>query len=120
MLQIAKPTYRGKFRQIAGREWYIFRRKLEWWFGNKKYARSQSDAYSNHVVFEHRFIVMRKLQNVDMQLQQNKFTNLRLAIAPLDGIVIRPGETFSIWRLVGRPTANKGRHLRSRGTQSLH
>lgn len=108
MLQIEKPTYRGKLRQIAGREWYIFRRKLDWWFGNKKYARSKSDAYSNHVVFEHKSIVMRQLQNVDMQLQQNKFTNLRLAIAPLDGIVIRPGETFSIWRLVGRPTASKG------------
>lgn len=108
MLQIEKPVYRGHYRQIIGRELYVFRRNLHWWFGRDKYARTVSDAFRNHVVFEHKSIVMRKLQNVDMQLQQNKFTNLRLAIAPLNGIVIRPGETFSIWRLVGRPTAKKG------------
>ena len=43
-----------------------------------------------------------------MYLQHNKITNLRLAIERLDGIVIRPGESFSIWRNVGRPTAARG------------
>ena len=43
-----------------------------------------------------------------MYLQHNKVTNLRLAIERIDGVLIRPGETFSIWRMVGRPTAAKG------------
>jgi len=34
--------------------------------------------------------------------------NLELAIKHLNKIVIKPGETFSIWRLVGRPTKQKG------------
>lgn len=108
MQDIAKPLHRGPLRQKLGREWYILRRRLRWWFGPEHYARTVSDAYKHHCVFKHKSIVMRKLQGVDMQLQRNKFTNLKLAIAPLDSIIIRPGETFSIWRLVGRPTAQKG------------
>ena len=43
-----------------------------------------------------------------MQYQYNKIVNLRLAAACLDGVVLRPGETFSYWRLIGRPTHRKG------------
>ncbi len=43
-----------------------------------------------------------------MQLQHNKVVNLRIAIAEIDGVVIRPGETFSLWRMVGRPTRRRG------------
>lgn len=108
LYDIEQPVFRGSFREVAGKEYYILRRKLKWIFGDTKYARKKSNDFRNHLVFEHKSVVMRKLLNVDMQLQKNKFTNLALAIAPLNDIIIRPGETFSVWRLVGRPTARKG------------
>lgn len=43
-----------------------------------------------------------------MILQYNKITNLRLAAQRIHGLVIGPGETFSFWYLVGRPSAGKG------------
>lgn len=43
-----------------------------------------------------------------MYLQYNKIENLKLAVSKIDGVVIKPGETFSIWRLVGRPSKRKG------------
>lgn len=43
-----------------------------------------------------------------MQYQYNKITNLKLAASRLDGLLLRPGETFSSWRLVGKPTRRKG------------
>lgn len=43
-----------------------------------------------------------------MWLQQNKVTNLKLAIAKLNGITVRPGEVFSFWWLIGKPTKSKG------------
>lgn len=43
-----------------------------------------------------------------MYLQENKVTNLKLAIEHLDGLLIKPGETFSFWKLIGRPTKSKG------------
>ena len=43
-----------------------------------------------------------------MWMQENKIENLKIAIKQLDGIVIKPGQTFSYWRLIGKPTAKKG------------
>ena len=59
-------------------------------------------------VFAHQSVIRRRLKNVDQQLQENKAVNLKLATAHLYGVLIRPGETFSLWKLVGRTTARKG------------
>ncbi len=40
--------------------------------------------------------------------QENKVLNHSLAIPHLTGVLIRPRETFSFWRLVGRPTEARG------------
>lgn len=53
-------------------------------------------------------LIKRRLEGVDMQLQINKATNLRLAAEKLDGLVVMPGETFSFWNTVGQATAKKG------------
>jgi len=50
----------------------------------------------------------RKLKDVDMWMQENKIENLKIAIKKLDGIVVKPGQTFSYWRLIGKPTVKKG------------
>lgn len=52
--------------------------------------------------------MLRQLKNVDMWMQYNKITNLRLAVKRLDGIILRPGEIFSYWRLIGKPARLKG------------
>jgi vancomycin resistance protein YoaR len=41
-------------------------------------------------------------------LEMGKVQNLRIAAAALDGLLIRPGETFSFWRTAGRATRAKG------------
>lgn len=43
-----------------------------------------------------------------MYLQHNKITNLRLAVKKINPIILYPGEVFSFWRLVGKPTKRKG------------
>ena len=53
-------------------------------------------------------LLLRKLEGVDMRLQVNKITNLKLAADKINGLVIMPGETFSFWKLVGKPTKKKG------------
>lgn len=40
-----------------------------------------------------------------------KLTNISLGAARLDGVVVAPGETFSFWKLVGRPTTAAGFQL---------
>src|SRR5689334_722530 len=59
-------------------------------------------------VFAHRSVLLRELAGLDMRLQHNKVVNLRLAVAQLDGRVLRPGQRLSFWRLVGHPTTRRG------------
>jgi vancomycin resistance protein VanW len=106
--EIEKPIKRGRLRQFFGKEFYIYKRKMDWLRGDKKWVTKRSDHFEGVPVFEHRSMILRPLQNVDMRLQENKRTNLRLAIAHIDKIIIRPNETFSIWKLVGRPSKWKG------------
>lgn len=42
----------------------------------------------------HRSPMLRQLAGVDMQLQYNKETNLRLAGERIHGLIIEPGQTF--------------------------
>lgn len=60
------------------------------------------------LLYAHNSLIRRKLGNVDMLLQENKAENLQIAAPKVTGILIRPGETFSFWRLVGCATRQKG------------
>ncbi len=60
------------------------------------------------LVKSHSSDMLRKLYGVDEALQRSKAENLRLAAAKINGIIIRPGETFSFWRLVGEPSEKRG------------
>ena len=61
-----------------------------------------------NIVKSHTSIVLRKLHNVDMQLQINKKTNLEIASKKINGLIIKPGEIFSFWYIVGETTKKYG------------
>ena len=105
---VQKPSKRGYLRSIVGREYYTAKRQVEWLRRSRTFARPDDSIHLEHEHFTHRSMLLRPLRDVEMYLQHNKITNLRLAIERINGVVIRPGQTFSIWRLVGRPTASRG------------
>lgn len=84
------------------------RRYVNWLFDGKKYASSFSSEKLPYKIKEHQSILLRQLGKSDMQLQINKIKNLQIAIEKLNGIIIKPGETFSFCKLVGMPTKKKG------------
>ena len=43
-----------------------------------------------------------------MRLHENKIANLKIATENVNGILIKPVETFSFWKLVGNPTKKRG------------
>lgn len=75
--------------------------------GGVRFARRRPEAPQVPCA-RHQSLLRRRLGDSDPQLQENKIVNLRLAVASLDGVVVRPGETFSFWRCVGPPTAARG------------
>ena len=103
-----KPAPRTRLRIILGKWYYQYRRYLSWYFGNFKFARTLTEESFPHLIFSHQTPLLRKLKNVDMWLQQNKTMNLSIAAERLNGLVISPEETFSFWRLIGKPTKRKG------------
>lgn len=103
------PIQRSRLRLVLGRAFFTGRRYLEWLFPDKRYASSiDAEKLLPHKIACHQTPLLRQLRKVDMQLQYNKITNLRLAAARLNGLIVEPGETFSFWRLVGKPTRRKG------------
>lgn len=83
-------------------------RYADWYLDGKKYCRQRSLEKLPFRVKKHQSVLLKKLGDSDMQLQINKVTNLKMAIPKINGIIIRPGETFSFCKLVGRPTKRKG------------
>lgn len=83
-------------------------RYCDWYFDNKKYANKRTSEKLSFRVKKHQSILLRKLGESNEQLQLNKLTNLKIAVKQLDGILIKPGETFSFCKLVGLPTKRKG------------
>ena len=108
MTNIHQPIQRSPLRQVLGKEYFILKRKLNWVLGKTKWARQEKKEMDGHSVFKHKSMILRPLKDVDMYLQENKRTNLRIAVKKLNNTLIKPGETFSLWKQVGRPTKSKG------------
>ncbi|MGB3972704.1 MAG: VanW family protein [Peptococcia bacterium] len=103
-----KPKARSKLRIAAGKLVYTWLRYLTWYFDSVKYAKRRELELFPEMVYQHKSPLLRKLKDVEMWLQYNKVKNLKIAVQKLNGIIIEPGETFSYWRLIGRPTRRKG------------
>lgn len=107
--QVQKPERRGALRRHLGKEYFILKRKWHWFKNTSRYASVDTkEEVCIHSVKKHKSTLLRPLKDVEMYLQYNKITNLRLAISKIDGVIIKPGQTFSIWKLVGRPSKAKG------------
>lgn len=90
------------------RGFFVFLRRIHRKYKNKSLKISRSkEEYKKYINVRHQSVLMRKLWDVDMQLQKNKTVNIQLAIPKIDKIIIHPGETFSFWELVWKPTYKK-------------
>jgi vancomycin resistance protein VanW len=103
-----KPIHRSRLRLFAGKRYFTWKRYLKWCTQNSKIAKWRTSDILSYEVMTHATPLLRSLRNVDMELQYNKITNLRLAIARLDGLLVQPGETLSYWRRIGKPSKRKG------------
>ena len=107
--EVVKPEHRSPIRSYLGKEYFILKRKLLWLKNSSSYSKVDlSDKACCHSVKQHQSMLLRPLKDVDMHLQYNKITNLKLAISRINGVVIKPNQRFSIWKMVGRPSRSKG------------
>ncbi len=97
------------------------KRHIENIISTVSFAKEKSSEPLPVVIYSQKSLIRRKLGNVDLQLQENKAVNLAISAPKVNGIRIKPGETFSFWKLVGSCTARKGYKtglILSKGTPS--
>jgi vancomycin resistance protein VanW len=95
------------FKKIRVKELQWERRFMDWRQGTS-FATHRTEEHLPNLVKKHKSVLRRVLEGTDPRLQDNKIVNLRLSVQNIDGVLIRPGETFSLWKLVGSPSAKKG------------
>lgn len=84
------------------------RRRLQWMRSSTPWARTQAEDRLPVRVKRHKSLLLRELGESEMWMQNNKVRNLTLAANRIDGVLIRPGETFSFNQVVGNCTRRKG------------
>lgn len=103
-----RTRVRSAWRLWLGKWYYTAKRYGVWWLRRGTYTTARTTDTLAIRVVQHQSVLVRPLQNALMHLQQNKIINLRIASAAIDGVLIHPGQVFSLWYLVGMPTAAKG------------
>ena len=69
-------------------------------FDKNKYSSQRNDEKLENLIFTDRSILINKNTGMDIIYQYNKVDNLKLAAKTIDGLLIKPNETFSFWWLV--------------------
>lgn len=99
---------RSDFRLMLGDWFYTWRRYIAWHISKRHFSREYNKENYPFVCFQHKSLLKRNLTKEEAIYQENKVTNLRLAVEQLDGIIVYPQETLSYWKTIGKPTVSKG------------
>ncbi|AZS51382.1 vancomycin resistance protein [Entomomonas moraniae] len=83
-------------------------RTIIWKLSKRNYADKKQENKLPYRLIKHTSKLIRKLGDSDARLQHNKIINLKKAAPYLNHIIIEPNQYFSFWKLVGRPTAERG------------
>lgn len=105
---VERPKRRSRVRVKLGTLYYGLLRRLLWLKLGKDFAAGRRDDLLDYQYASHKTVLLRKLKDVDMWMQENKIVNLTLAAKQLNGVLLRPGEIFSYWKWIGKPTRHKG------------
>ena len=107
-MDLRPPIHRSWLRLQLGKAYYAAKRYALWCSPRYKWAKKRQSEELPELQFAHQTPLRRKLRGEEMVWQENKVVNLRLAAQRLDGLLLRPGETMSYWRLIGKPSRRKG------------
>ena len=77
-------------------------------FQSPGFAAHRQEDFLPYPAVEHDSPLYRNLTEQDQILQDNKIRNLQLACEQLNTLIIRPGETFSFWHTLKKPTLQAG------------
>lgn len=75
-------------------------------FDKNQYAKHIEEKLLPHKIYETKSKMINENSGFDIVYQENKIYNLKLASKKISGVVIRPNETFSLWKLIQHADKN--------------
>ena len=84
----------------------IIQRNIKDLLSKEKFAKNKSAKKLSNVVSSYNSYLIKK--GTEVELQENKVVNVKIASGKINELVIHPGEVFSYWRTIGTVTKRKG------------
>lgn len=100
--EISPTTYKISLKKE------ILKRHIQNYKQGKKFSKTRKESLLPNVVSSHSIKLIKRGPGIDINLQKGKATNIQIAAQTLNHIIIKPGEEFSFWSLVGNTTKRKG------------
>lgn len=100
--EISPTTYKISLKKE------ILKRHIQNFKQGKKFSRTRKESLLPNVISSHSIKLIKRGPGIDINLQKGKATNIQIAAQTLNHIIIKPGEEFSFWSLVGNTTKRKG------------
>ena len=99
---------RGRLFYAISVQKEIGKRHLKNLFTQERFATEIREQPLENPVAEQQSHMIKRAPGVELRLQENKAENIRIACRSIDGLVIHPGESFSFWKRVGKPSRRRG------------
>lgn len=100
--EISPTTYKISLKKE------ILKRHIQNFKQGKKFSKTRKESLLPNLVSSHSIKLIKRGPGIEINLQKGKATNIQIAAQTLNHIIIKPGEEFSFWSLVGNTTKRKG------------
>ncbi len=95
-----------KIRQMQRKIYFFTKLSLKKIF--KKYSIKKQERQLQFKAYECNADLLNYDSDINLKSHHNKIENLKIASEYINKIIIKPGETFSFWNIIGSITARKG------------
>lgn len=86
----------------------IIKRHIHNFLSDVTFATSHDSTPLPVLLSSYRGNMIKRAPGINLEHQQNKAVNIAIASNKINGIIIRPGEEFSFWKLVGKTSKKNG------------
>ncbi len=86
----------------------IFKRHVKNMTGHEKFLKEKNTKPLPVLIYRSESGLIKRGKDIDPETQYGKAENIAIASDKLNGSIIKPGETFSFWKLVGPITESRG------------
>ena len=83
-------------------------RRIKDLFSAETFAAQKTDKLLPVLTAKYRAVLYKDSPLFNAVSEKNKVVNVNIAYPKVSGILIKPGETFSFWKMIGKPTKGKG------------